>query len=435
MVRSKTNSRHGSVFWPAQLVLVSAVFLAAFFVSRRVNDLPATPKLANKPRTILPQHDWPMVVTDQQLAVVLKKIHPKFPTLPPKTNFVDHALRMWGTSIEFQDGSLSGQQMRELLLNHELFESVWGTNEPALLNETEFGVAVRTQEGRSTVSHVDHLIGTLSEVGTTLDHPIRLNGRDGEVRELFDHMFKSFALNQKEYEWTAVAWAFYADGPSTWYTNDRQEITFDSVARRMMRQDQPQGVCYGQHRLYSLTMMLRADDQAQQNGEPLLQSGTRGEIVDYLKSMTAALYRNQTVEGYWDANWPDINQPIGDPQTDPLSRRILATGHTLEWWAMAPSELLPPRETVARAGQWLARVIGEMEPKKVEKNYTFLTHAARALALWRGKLPDQAEFELRNYRSHRGPLTTSSKPGIQSESESQPHGAAIKQAQSPTIRK
>lgn len=380
-----------------------------------------------------------MVVSDEQLQVVLTKIHPKFPTLPPKTNFVDHALRMWGTTIEFDDFSLSGSQLRELLLNHDVFSQAWGENEPPLLSDSEYGVSVRTQEGRSTVSHVDHLIGTLSEVGTSRDHPIRLNSRNGTVQELHDHMFKSFRLNQKEYEWTALAWAFYANGPSSFYTSDRQEISFDSLAKRMMRQDQPQGVCYGQHRLYSMTIMLRADDQAKQEGQPLLKPETRTEIIDYLKSMTASLYRSQSLEGYWDANWPDTTKPIGDAQTDPLSRRILATGHTLEWWAMAPKELHPPRETITRAGQWLARVVGEMDANKIEKNYTFLTHAARSLALWRGKLPDQADIELRHYRSRVAPVAGSndnSFPTLESDS-AQPTGISgnIKQAKSSTIRK
>lgn len=416
-------NRTGSAFWPLQLVLIVATIVGACFIATEVNRLPAVPKLTNKPRVIMPEYNLPMVVSDEQLQTVLTKIHPKFPTTPPKTNFVDHALRMWGTSIEFDDFSLNGAQLRELLLKYEVFENAWGANEPPLLKQSEFGISVRTQEGRSTVSHVDHLIGTLSEIGTTLDHPIFLKTRNGTVKDLHNHMFKSFALNQKEYEWTALAWAFYADGPSTWYTSDKQAITFDNMARRMMRQEQPQGVCYGQHRLYSMTIMLRADDQAKEAGQPLLEPETREMIIDYLGSMTAKLYRTQSLEGHWDANWPDTSKAISDPQTDPLSRRILATGHTLEWWAMAPAELHPPRETIVRAGQWLANVIGEMEPAKIEKNYTFLTHAARALALWRGKLPDQADVELRKYRSYQGPIA-----------ESQP-AIPIKQAKSSKIQK
>ena len=71
------------------------------------------------------------------------------------------------------------------------------------------------------------------------------------------------------------------------------------------------------------------------------------------------------------------------------TRRLLATGHALEWWAMAPEELHPPREVMVRAGQWLAREIEVMDQETVLRNYTFLSHAGRALSLWRGGFPCQ----------------------------------------------
>ena len=108
------------------------------------------------------------------------------------------------------------------------------------------------------------------------------------------------------------------------------------------------------------------------------------KIGEYLADMTHRFVATQHVKGYWDGNWPDDSQQIPDPQTDSVSRQILATGHALEWWAMAPKKFHPPRETMIRAGQWLATIVTEMDERTVEKNYTFLTHAARALALWRG---------------------------------------------------
>ena len=56
---------------------------------------------------------------------------------------------------------------------------------------------------------------------------------------------------------------------------------------------------------------------------------------------------------------------------------------------MAPEELQPPREVMVRAGQWLAREIEVMDQETVLRNYTFLSHAGRALALWRGGFPCQ----------------------------------------------
>ena len=72
------------------------------------------------------------------------------------------------------------------------------------------------------------------------------------------------------------------------------------------------------------------------------------------------------------------------------SRKILATGHALEWWAFAPESVHPPRETMVKAGQWLVKTVDEMSDRDIASSYTFLSHAGRSLALWRGKFPAQA---------------------------------------------
>lgn len=402
-VNTEAQPQANRAFWWFQLLLVPTAIALGGWAWANVNSFPLVPQLMNEPRTIRPIHNYPLVVSDEQLQTVLFKLRPRFEAQPPKTNFVDHALRMWGSNVVFGGDALDGPQMRDLLIDDQQFRKHWSAGTPSLLESSSYGVAVRTQEGRSTVSHVDHLVGTLAETGTKLDHPVRLADGAASMRDLVNHTFRSFRLNQKEYEWTAVAWALYAPRRSEWYTSDRQQITFERLAIRMMRQQQPQGVCYGQHRLYSLTLMLRVDEQAfEKQGERLLTEEGRALILTYLHGMTGRLYRNQSQEGWWDGNWPDLKQSIPDPDTDTLSRRVLATGHTLEWWAMAPQELHPPRETIVRAGQWLARTISEMDDRLIQKNFTFLTHAGRALALWRARFPDEVYPEVEIARiSHR----------------------------------
>ena len=56
--------------------------------------------------------------------------------------------------------------------------------------------------------------------------------------------------------------------------------------------------------------------------------------------------------------------------------------------AIETERLHPPRETLVRAGQWLYRTIVEFDTPDIEKYYTYLTHAGRALTLWRGKTPE-----------------------------------------------
>ena len=152
-----------------------------------------------------------------------------------------------------------------------------------------------------------------------------------------------------------------------------------------MRQKYGQGVCFGNHRLYSLTVLLRLDDE-----KHLLTVTTRQNILAHLTEATRRLTENQHADGYWDRNWHDLKVTANDEDMalgGPLARRILSTGHALEWWAMAPTELHPPRETLVRASQWLVHEIERMSEKSIADNYTFLSHAGRALALWRGRFP------------------------------------------------
>ena len=56
---------------------------------------------------------------------------------------------------------------------------------------------------------------------------------------------------------------------------------------------------------------------------------------------------------------------------------------------MAPKEVQPPKEVVRKAGQWLTKTIDEMSDSQIQSGYIFLTHAGKALALWRGKFPHE----------------------------------------------
>lgn len=373
-------------FVVSQVVLLLVAVCCGWSWYPAANLRPRIPRFNDQPRVVRPEYNYPFVVSDDQLQQVLVKIKPRFLTVPTKVNFVDHGIRLWGSKIKFYDDSLDGPEMLNLLLDDSQFRNMWGKQAPALLHKTDFGISVLTQQGRSTVSHVDHMTGTLAEIGIPLSHPVVTRSGQGQVADLLRHTILSFQLNQKEYEWTALAAAFYTADAEPWYSNEGQRIDFNLLAERIMRQRQPLGVCYGQHRLYTLVMLLRINEQMQvESGKRLLDPTAEQSVKDYLLGMTRRFHQTQALDGYWDGNWPDKKKAVPDPGTDELSRRILATGHVLEWWAMAPEELHPPRATIVRSAQWLSRVIIEMDDRTIEKNYTFLTHAARCLALWRSK--------------------------------------------------
>jgi hypothetical protein len=310
----------------------------------------------------------------------------------PKINYVDHALRFWGANATFgDDDTLSGSELRQLLTDDKVFTAAWGEKTRPLMMQKKGRVEVRVQQGAATSSHVDHTLASLAEVGTPLEYSFTLRSDASQssaakatMRDLIRSALDEFDVNQTEYEWTTLTLALFAEDGHPWTTTAGETVDFDRLARRVMRQRYGQGVCYGNHRLYALCVLLRIDDATD-----MISDAVRAEVLAHLSEATSRLVATQSPEGWWDRNWPDSRIETKDDELGgPTPRRVLATGHALEWWSIAPKELHPPRETLIRAGQWLVHEIEKMDDKAIDDNYTFLTHAGRALALWRGALPE-----------------------------------------------
>jgi hypothetical protein len=382
------------VFALSQLVIVGAAIAAVGLGIAPPREKVAIPKLRETPRIIHPELDYQKyneIVDDDQLKRVLLKLRPRFDGAKTKINHVDHALRFWSSEALFKDKTYpSGEQLRELLLDQRRFAKMYGKDadkKPLLINAGR-GVKVRVNEGDWSSSHVDHTVASVAEANTPLNYPVNTLAGATRFRSLVEQVFRDFSLNQVEYEWSTMIFAMYLEEPTPWRTAEGQEITFDRLAERIMRQDQPQGVCFGNHRLYSLVVLLRVHDEM-----PILSDETHQHIVTYLQDMTKRLVANQHADGFWNVDWPIAKPTSAKPQDaegDRLSDRIIATGHALEWWAMVPKELapaiLPEREVIARAAQWVVRTVDAMEDRDIVRHFTFLSHAGRSLALWRGKL-------------------------------------------------
>jgi hypothetical protein len=350
----------------------------------------ALPTLRNEPRSISPLYDFPDVVSDEQLGRALGKLRPRFAGEKTRINHVDHALRFWGLEAQFDDPDyLSGEEMRQILVDHRRFAEVFGADTAPLLIDTDRGVRVRVQEGLATSSHHDHTLAGLAEVGTPLSFPVHTSGGDTTLRALLEQSLCDFSLNQVEYEWSVLAYALYLETPGRWISSEGQEITFDRLAERIMRQDLPQGVCSANHRMHALVALLRVDEETR-----ILSDGSRRRILDYLQGVTQILVSTQHSDGSWNEHWPGAaaHSAAETEEEDPLALQILATGHPMEWWALAPEELLPPRPALQRAAHWLCRTIEGLSPEEIEGYYTYLSHAGRALALWRGCTPAEVNM-------------------------------------------
>jgi len=366
-------------------ILLTLVSFAGWRIAARPKA-PQLPPLRNEPLAVEPLYDNPAVVTDEQLHRVLARLRPQLAGKQTKIGGVDHALRFWTARAFFDDPKfVSGEKLRRILTDQRAFAVLYGPEEVPLLSPQPTGVRVRTQEGAATSTHVDHTMACLAEIGTPLDFELTVAAGSGTqtlpFRTIVEQSMRDFSLNQVEYEWSALTYVLYMPPARQWTTKEGQRISFDSLARRMMREKLPRGVCFGNHRLYTLAVFLRVDDS-----QHILAPEVREEILKFLTAQTARLVKNQSPQGYWSSDWaraegePEIET---DRTGDIVSDRILATGHALERWAIVPESCLPPREALARAGQWLVKAIDESTDEQIQSRYTYLSHAGRALALWR----------------------------------------------------
>lgn len=405
-MNSSANSPGANRSWVA-FVVAQVILLAAgaAWAASRISVMRAEralPPLRSEPLTVRPTYNNDLVVSDDQLRQVLTRLVPKFHGKESKVNNIDHALRFWGLNANFSNPAcISGEEMRRLLLDNNRFAEVFGPETaPLLMDQPGGGVKVRVKEGQQTSSHYDHTIAGLAEVGTPLDFPVLTPTQETTFRALIEQSLRDFSLNQWEYEWSALAYTLFlpgapgsqssAENPLHWTSQEGQRIDFDLLSERIMRQDVPQGVCAGNHRMHALVMMLRIDDD-----HKILSVDGRKRIIEYLQGITQVLVKNQHPDGYWTMDWPagvGVEPKSVAGELAPMAGHILATGHPLEWWSLAPEEVHPPRHVLAAAGQWLSNAIINLTDQQVEEYYTFLTHAGRALSLWRGRFPTEVEL-------------------------------------------
>jgi len=341
---------------------------------------------------IVPRYNEPRVATDAQLHAVLKRMLP--PTGPPNTNKMHHALRMWGTEANFHDPDLlTGVQMRDYFLNDGEFRRQAGQHVPPLFRTTPQGtVVVRSFEGgdRFAVTsshHADDLLATLVKAGVSGNAPLTTRNGTTTFGVLLDTAMRRAHRAQHENEWMMIAYARCVFPLPAWKNIYGETVRADDLIDEVIDRKLHRGACAGTHRLEALTLLLRADEHA-----PSLSADKKQKIVDHLTEMSRLLEASQSIEGYWTRHWHEGDQ-AHEGEIGSLYDRLLATGHHLEWLALAPREVLPPRETIVRAGQWTVRAMLEVDEPTLSAKYGPISHAARALCLWRKMEPFQAWTE------------------------------------------
>lgn len=360
-------------------------------------DYPPLAIPRTEPLRISPLYDDPDLISDEDLAAVLRQVQPRFPAQKIKPNYVEHALRIWGIDAEFRDPKvMSGRKMLDFLVNNGQYIASWGTKVRPLLQEEETGVSIRWGKEEGASVHHDHWLACLSEAGVSLHEPVYTpSHREKSINDVLQQALRDFRLDERETEWSVLAYGLWLPPEYKWKNNAGREIKFDMLAERLMRGALPLGVCHGTHRLYSLMVLIRLDDEFEHR---LLSSETRAQILAHLTRVRDIIVVSQFPDGHWASNWSDGADSVKKPVEDELFRQVIATGHQLEWLAIAPEELHPPRDKIHLAAKWLIKTTKSQSQSDILEKYTFFSHVGNALALWRHTRP--ADFWKRWEETH-----------------------------------
>jgi len=386
------SSKFRFSFWLVQGIVAAAlVFSAARGGSAHIGR-PALPWSAaevihidrEQPLRIEPLYDDSELVSDAELTAVLKQVQPRFPQKQMKPNYVEHALRIWGVDAEFKDTEvLSGAQLRDFLIDHGRYLASWGDSMEPLLVESRQGVEVRWGKEEGASVHHDHWLACLTEAGVPLHQPIYTPAKHTRtINDALQQALRDFRVDEREVEWSAMAFGFWIPPVKSWQTLDGRTVSFDMIAHRLMRGDKKFGVCSGTHRVYSLAVLLRLDDQYS-----LLSPAVREESRQHLLAVKQLITESQFEDGHWPSNWEMGAEAVSHPIDDPLHKQVIATGHHLEWLAIAPEEFHPPREQIRKAARWAIDTAVSRTPAQILEHYTFFSHVGGALSLWRKSRP------------------------------------------------
>ncbi len=358
------------------------------------------------PLTVEPLYDDANVVSDEELAAVLAKIQPRFwskadPTRPIeglKPNYVEHALRTWSIKAKFDDPQvMSGEALKDFLVDHGKWLASWGhatrKTAPSLVEETPDGASIRWGKEEGASVHHDHWLACLTEAGVSLNEPVFTPSARKSVADVLQEAFRDFRLDENEVEWSAMAFGFWIAPQKEWTNRAGRVLSFDDLAERLMRGQLRFGVCSGTHRLYSLMVLIRLDDEYH-----ILSPEMRERSMDHLRKVRDLISVSQFEDGHWPSNWPDGADAVANPTDDALFKKVIATGHHLEWLAIAPKELHPPHEMILKAADWAIKTTTEQSDQDIGQRYTFFSHVGSALALWRHTHP--ADFWMKWQAEH-----------------------------------
>jgi hypothetical protein len=320
----------------------------------------------------------PLFPPDSPEAVCINRLLQE--PLPGATNVscCCHLLRLYGLEPIPHSRFASGRDVVAALTDHKLSATLFG--EPIFF-QTRSGIRYRDPDIQRIVTgenHRDICLATFAELGLPLTTPMTTPSGSFSLRDLLRDSTDSFDINQDELAWTAIAYALDLAPQGGWANRDGESFTFDDLANALLRKPLQNASCGGTHLLYAMTVLWRVDCS-----RPHLSESVRNALAQRLRQSVTAAVAAQHKEGYWILDWHAMDKekpemPRIRPR-DTLDRRLLATGHLLEWLELLPEQFQPPKDVYRRAARWLSAVLADGFRVTTSDSFCPPVHAACAV--------------------------------------------------------
>ncbi len=286
-------------------------------------------------------------------------------------NQLTHGLRLWGPKID-RLGNWNGKRMLDVICSAEEAQAAFGFA-PHLLNRNGLQFGHQFVEGNlQGEKHRDETISILGEIGIPSNRQIVVWDQTTTVAETVRAAAVNCDLNQ-ELDFSVAVFAYYLPPQRTWTNKFGEEISFDILCDRLCDRPLGTGGCGGCHAMYSLAIVLSADRHHE-----ILSEASRRKVRSTLAQAIHTLQETQREDGTWDLHWFDPKAP----QERDLSTTTMATGHTLEWLAVAPPDIMNDPEMVSRGCEGALRLLMDAPQTLLDTEYNYYTHVANALKLW-----------------------------------------------------
>jgi hypothetical protein len=225
--------------------------------------------------------------------------------------------------------------------------------------------------------HHGQFLSMLAQSRVPLDYPLHVDGQVMNVGDLVAHEQQT-CRSGMELTFKLIGLAHYA-GPAATWTNARGEPW--SVERLLQEElaqsiDRWQACCGGAHRLMALATAVRCRAEA---GLPL--DGPWREAQQRVQTFQRRTFALQNRDGSFSTAWWEQNESRGDRE-----RRLLTSGHALEWLAWSLDEEALGEPPFQRGLHYVVSLL-ERE-SAADWNPGPLGHALHALAIYEQRVLD-----------------------------------------------